>query len=103
VLRDSSARTVVFFNTDLSALANLASMANPSEDIMAKIIITEFVSLDGVSQDPQKWMRRTIGEARGAVDQCRACGARPGGGKVTNWLGANRELRDKAVDRMLSI
>jgi dihydrofolate reductase len=25
------------------------------EDIMSKIVVTEFVSLDGVAQDPQKW------------------------------------------------
>jgi hypothetical protein len=73
------------------------------EQIDAKGLSFKELALDGVAQDPQKWMRRTIGEARGAVDQCRACSARPGGGKVTNWLAANRGLRDETFDRMLSI
>jgi dihydrofolate reductase len=30
-------------------------MTPEGKDIMAKIIVTEFVSLDGVAQDPQKW------------------------------------------------
>jgi dihydrofolate reductase len=35
--------------------SNALASNTPMEDTMSKIIVTEFVSLDGVAQDPHKW------------------------------------------------